>query len=729
MQSDNSLAAVAAGGSLADLEAAWLEALAQPYPASRFLDALAAVPDGLRGATAVSLLLLLLEAAGKQGRHADVVEVIRALHPYRQQKVDLKVPLLAALEGQYGKEPWHALFLDLSGLNKDQGDMLDALDRHVRLTRLVPGSVVYHRSGWGEGLITGHDLASKSFQVTFREDHATRTMPFSTGLDVLQPLDPADLRARLLTDVPGLQREAEEAPERLLQSVARLHKGRATVKEIKQWLSGTVIEEKSWNNWWKKAKVAASRDPYLAVENPARPVFVLRQRALTPLDEMRAAMQRATRLPDLLAVVRGPLSLDPSPDVQALMLEELGRRTGRRTEGAPEGAARVEAGLLLVRHGARPPEFAAAFVDAAVARGPGLASLMDALPDATLRREAFDAFIAARPQLWSDAVLPELSALSPQLLDTVADRLLAAGRGDALANRFHVFLLSPSRHAQAVMRLAKRYGTGMFEGVSGAPSLSEVFMGVLHLAETQAPKAERGDKPAKEIMRTLEELMLARKGGLIPPFAKAGTRGELAAAMGVLLRCRRMPDEIVSGLRRAVEARFPDLAPREEIPFWQTPGIFCTREGVRRRTEEYRILTQEKIPANSADIGRAASYGDLSENFEWTAAIEQQRQLTEKAVAMEAELRLAQPIEDQTLEPGVVSPGTRVTYVQDGVKSTIVILGPWDVGEGIVSYRAPLAAGMLGARSGETVGLDLPSGPATVTVESVEPALSRSGEG
>jgi transcription elongation GreA/GreB family factor len=136
------------------------------------------------------------------------------------------------------------------------------------------------------------------------------------------------------------------------------------------------------------------------------------------------------------------------------------------------------------------------------------------------------------------------------------------------------------------------------------------------------------------------------------------------------------------------------------------------------------VLTQEKIPENSADIGRAAAYGDLSENYEWTAAIEQQRQLTEKAAAMEAELRLAQALEDQTIEAGVVSPGTRVMILQDGEpEQTFAILGPWDAGEGVISYRAPLAAGMLGARAGEEVTVQLPSGPSEIVIVRVEPAL------
>jgi transcription elongation GreA/GreB family factor len=185
-----------------------------------------------------------------------------------------------------------------------------------------------------------------------------------------------------------------------------------------------------------------------------------------------------------------------------------------------------------------------------------------------------------------------------------------------------------------------------------------------------------------------------------------------------------MPDNVVSGLHEHLDERFPELRPKDETPFWERGAIWCTRAGIARRREEYRVLIHEKIPANSTDIGRAAAYGDLSENFEWAAAIEQQRQLTEKAAAMEAELRLVQPIEEQKLPPGVVAPGTRVTFEQDGgAARTVSILGPWDVGADVMSYRAPLAAGMLGAKAGETVQVVLPSGPGTVKIVAVEPAL------
>ena len=91
-----------------------------------------------------------------------------------------------------------------------------------------------------------------------------------------------------------------------------------------------------------------------------------------------------------------------------------------------------------------------------------------------------------------------------------------------------------------------------------------------------------------------------------------------------------MPDTIVNAISSACDERFPDLVPRDDTPFWDSNNIFSGREGIALRQEEYRVLLEEKIPENSAAIGKAASYGDLSENFEWTAAIEQQRQLTER---------------------------------------------------------------------------------------------------
>jgi transcription elongation GreA/GreB family factor len=65
----------------------------------------------------------------------------------------------------------------------------------------------------------------------------------------------------------------------------------------------------------------------------------------------------------------------------------------------------------------------------------------------------------------------------------------------------------------------------------------------------------------------------------------------------------------------------------------------------------------------------------------------------------------------------------RVSYKEGSNLKEITILGPWDPGEDVVSYRAPVAAGMLGIEEGGHATLELPSGPIKVTIQSVEQAV------
>lgn len=715
---ENPLLEAAAMRGLDGFEAKWLELLGQPPEAAVFLSALDSLDVGDLRELALPLLTLLLESCCERNAHGDTLAVVERLSPLRPRKIDLMEVARAAVAAEFGSEPWCDLFVELAGF---QGTDVDsAVERFNQLRRLLPGSPVYHGTGWGEGVVTEADYSERTIVIRFRSDDRERSMPISTGLDVLRPLDREDLRGRLMVDADGLKRDSDEDPAALIRAVARLTKGRCTAKEVKQWLSGSVIADSAWAGWWKKAKVAAANDAWLIVENPARPTFIVRRRPLSAADAVGEALKRARDMTACLEVARGPLALDPEPEVRDRILEGL---TARLEKGEGRAEERVEAALMLARHGSGDVAGAGATIAALIDGGLSFGELASRLSPAAMRKDALDALQAARPGLWSDAVIGDLGAVPATLLDAVVEKLLAEGRGSALANRLKIFLLTPSRQPEAVMRLCRLWALGGLDGIEGSPDLNDVFMGMLHLAETHAPRADRNDKDSKVIMKTLAELLAHRRAKLFARFCKDSTRSEMERAMGVIARCKTMPREILGPLQEGCHERFPDLVPTDDTPFWEGNAILCSMVGLKRRHEEYRVLLAEKIPENSEVIGKAAAFGDLSENYEWTAAIEQQRQLTEKAAAMEAELKLARAIEDEELPVDLVCPGKRVGYEQDGVDKWVVILGPWDTGEGVVSYRAPLAAGMLGKKAGDQALLELPSGAITVTVKSVDPAL------
>ena len=129
--------------------------------------------------------------------------------------------------------------------------------------------------------------------------------------------------------------------------------------------------------------------------------------------------------------------------------------------------------------------------------------------------------------------------------------------------------------------------------------------------------------------------------------------------------------------------------------------IWVTADGLARKREEYRVLVDEKIPANSKAIGNAAALGDLSENSEWEAAMEEQRNLTGRAQEMDQELKRVKLLEEAEIAGDVASPGTRVTFtnLDSGAQTSYRLLGPWDcIEDDIINYRAPIAAAFLGPR-------------------------------
>ncbi|MFT6110635.1 MAG: transcription elongation factor GreA [Planctomycetota bacterium] len=160
--------------------------------------------------------------------------------------------------------------------------------------------------------------------------------------------------------------------------------------------------------------------------------------------------------------------------------------------------------------------------------------------------------------------------------------------------------------------------------------------------------------------------------------------------------------------------------------FWEGSTIWTTRAGLRRRSGELKEIREVKIPENQDAIGRAASFGDLSENSEWEAAIEEQRNLTARAMEMEEELRSTDLIEEAAMIEDTVCPGTRVTYHEVGASEpeTVLILGPWDedrvLDTQVISYRAPLAQGLLGLSSGEKATVKLPGGEIVLTIDTIE---------
>ena len=112
-------------------------------------------------------------------------------------------------------------------------------------------------------------------------------------------------------------------------------------------------------------------------------------------------------------------------------------------------------------------------------------------------------------------------------------------------------------------------------------------------------------------------------------------------------------------------------------------------------------------------IAVARGHGDLSENFEYHAAKNEQGLLERRITILRARLHSAVVVEAGGSD--VVDVGCRVV-VRDESGATMTLEISSLGGVGTVSPSSPLGAALLGRRAGDTVEVNAPRGAWTATV-------------
>ncbi len=144
--------------------------------------------------------------------------------------------------------------------------------------------------------------------------------------------------------------------------------------------------------------------------------------------------------------------------------------------------------------------------------------------------------------------------------------------------------------------------------------------------------------------------------------------------------------------------------------FWESDTIFSSRDGISRRIEEIEKIRTVQIPLAAKAIAEAASHGDLSENAEYTAALEKRDFLLEMLNRYRKQLKLMRPYPVGQVSTEIISPATRVILesMDASLKlRTVCVVGMMDADadNGYINYKAPLGAALLGLTKGDTVQL------------------------
>jgi transcription elongation factor GreA len=147
------------------------------------------------------------------------------------------------------------------------------------------------------------------------------------------------------------------------------------------------------------------------------------------------------------------------------------------------------------------------------------------------------------------------------------------------------------------------------------------------------------------------------------------------------------------------------------------------------KSERMTQAQREKLEAELAElegpkrtavvqaIKTAREFGDLSENFEYHAAKNEQGLLEARIRTLRSRLAHAVVVESET---GAVAVGSHVVLEDShGERMEVEISSVG--GSGAVSPDSPLGRALIGAAAGDTVEVEAPRGSWTARVVSVEP--------
>lgn len=167
------------------------------------------------------------------------------------------------------------------------------------------------------------------------------------------------------------------------------------------------------------------------------------------------------------------------------------------------------------------------------------------------------------------------------------------------------------------------------------------------------------------------------------------------------------------------------MAEQEQL---ESKKNIITYEGLKRYEDELHNLKVVRRKDVAQKLKEAREQGDLSENAEYDAAKDEQREIEERIAVLEQMLKNIEVVADEDISADKVSVGSIVTVHDDeedeDIEYRIVGSTEANVLEGKISNESPVGHALMGAKVGDTVTVEMPIGTFTYKVKKIERADS-----
>lgn len=710
-------------GELQGFEDLWMETLdVAPADVQAFLAGIDALESqGLFDKVGLYLSMLtpvLLE----RELWSEALQALRKMAAIAPRERGLRHGLLTAYRSLYADKANLEALLELAGVTEGK-DLKEGVEKIDTFLGFTVGRYLFHPGGWFAGRVTEVDAEEASVVIDFMEKRGHR-MSMEMAAKKTEFIADTDIRAMKLDRLDELKTLVEEDPVELIRCALRSRRNKCVLRDLRDRITSepdVIITTKVWSRWWQKTRTKVKSADDITITPGANPTL--------ELGEKSGGYAEAC-LRDLRHIATGSRRVRYFRD---LMKEAAAHEDG---EKALTGVAQslIEESSEL-EHG---PQISLAFLlDEAKGKWPVISPPDDLSPSVVVADH--EATLAALPYIpvgahrvaavieiqkqgevdWLEFCCSVILGGAAEACDHCLHELVRAGAAEQTERTLAAVLERYRDYPRAFLWYLRNARVGKLPESVRQERMSTLLEKalVLHSHLDVAGIGKAAECEERILGKDIGKVFPLRDFEFIRNAFVEASESEAQNLASLLRNNRSLQSDLRDHMLANMFRVRPEAAKTEiEItdPLFDPNILYTTARSLEAKKAEYEDVVNRQIPENAAEIGRAASHGDLSENSEWTAALEKQGQLTHVAEELGDGIGKARIIDRSMMDSRQkVTLGSRATVTDaHGVRHEYTVLGPWDVdsNRGFISYQSPLGKALIGHGTGESVSFEVPSG-------------------
>ncbi len=709
-----------------DYEEAWLDAIESG--STKFPDYLTAARSAIKNGheeRAGQMMELIFQSGNADSlipeKKLEFIEVLACTLPRSEETREI---LLTTYKDHFGHIDGFDSCVENSGLMKGTrpGEVIPLFKRMVHYQ---PGSFVKHRSGWGVGEVVSLDSKTEMAVIDFQKKEG-HTMKLDALPQVCTPLDHDHFLVLSWRKPDDLKRLSDDSPVELIKLALRTSTKPLPLSRIRDLIAGNVIPTSSWSKWWSRTRNALKKEPLVGQTGGKNNELYL----LDTPDDLNTSMSRKFKglnPSELLQSIRESLA-ELRPDQLSVLEEGFSRLRRDVDRGDLPRSERVSALLLLRQHAPNGQEEMA--IGALAMKERNVANLLNNISKEEEIHETLNILLKLNPEEFSTNSDQLFMEADDNLRELLIEKFRNENRLDVLEEIAVDTLRQPGKSPLLYLFLARRATAGntadfpMLNGIS-APDLFRQSLSLLDRLALELSNRDSGN--LQRTVKRFRQHLTAKPFNMLNKTLDQCKINDAREIYSLIVSLRTISDANIEKLKAVILRKFPKVLAGTKQAMASSAvsdAIYSTSFGIEKISRELEVLRNVKLPEIYKAVGDAAALGDLSENAEYTAAIEERENLNRRVLELQAELDRAQIIDPEQANTDQVSLGSRVTILpmNNETEVTYCILGPWDGGpdEGILSYLSPLGNALLKRQPGDEFDVELPTGTQAFKIIRIE---------